>query len=181
MIPHIDFKYPFQKTYYKHRFHMENDVSKNNTMLETIVDHPIISTALVATAGSLLYHPFKLSRKQKKINQRSSALETEEDAHHHFDRLLQHYDLDKDQFELRCTIFGFDAIDKIDDKYVVFINMRRNPKKCIIQHELLHYLNGDFQYDFREANYLQKIMIGAKYLLYMENNVLDRLDKELLD
>jgi hypothetical protein len=153
--------------------------SNKEPMLEDIVSSP---TAIIASTLALttLAVPFSLSALMHWAHKESAIIQSENEAQSHFQKVLTHYKQDAAQVQLRCTYRGGHYVTRVSDKYVVFIDMKSQPKKADIQHEVLHIVGGDFKYDLDQDSWLKKAACWARYFTYMEPRVILRTKRELL-
>jgi len=157
-------------------------VSQQDDMLEDIVvNHPWISAGVVGAVVSTILYPVALGYCSRYVERGSPKLSTEAQAHSHFERLKSHYAIADDEIELRCTYRGETYIRPVEGKSVVFLNMGTDNKKASIQHEILHYVNGDTVRDTPKKTALEVIGFWAYYFFVAEPRVLWQLHKNRID
>jgi hypothetical protein len=144
---------------------------ENNVMLDDIIrEHPYTLIAGSIAAATIAI-PLVLSALEIWTQRDSPIIENEAHAHAYFEKVLNHYGIE-DELELRLTHKGFNYISRGEDRYIVFINMKKNPKEASIQHEVLHYVNGDTRYDPEKRNFFGKIASWVAYFLYLEPRII---------
>ncbi len=182
---YCNFLYDWQlKHITKKKFLERNLSNKENKedMLENIVEN--LDKTIGFVFGSCLlgsvFYVAGLSLYSNYVFSKSKLIENEKQAHEHFKKVLNYYNLNNDDFELRCTISGYTEIEEIERKHVVFLNMKNNPKKVKIQHEILHYVLGNLE-EWNQESFYGKIKSWGKYFFYFEPMVIKKSYDEMIE
>lgn len=147
-----------------------------SNMLEEIVKDPIVITAGIITASALIPNIFSATLDTISFFG-SPKLENEEHANTYFQELLEKYEIDSKEIELRITYDGRNYLAAVEDKAIVFINLKNKPTENHIKHELLHYKNSDISLE-REPTLKDKLLVFPRYHFIKEPRVALQIIRE---
>ena len=153
------------------------DARKKPGMLENIIqEHPytMIAGTIALTTAAV---PIGLGAYGWWCTRDSPHIQNEAHAHAYFQQVCDHYGI-SGQLELRCTHRGLNYISRGEDGYIVFINTKRNAKEASIQHEVLHYVEGDIRLDPNRRSFFGKIASWMKYFFYLEPRIIRKTRHE---